>query len=134
MVADVAVHRRCRAYAVLLQHLDDAPDPDPVAVIALRLGADRGCGPRRPERVLRDSRRQGEELQVWNHPYGEARAVRPVDLGPHGDRERPVAQNKRPARVAVLCFVLDHHLRRRPVLRIEAVQRVEDQIGVVPGW
>src|SRR5437016_6189459 len=87
MVADVAVEGRAGADAVLAQHIHDAPDADPVAVVALRPGAHRGYRRAAVIGARGDAAGQREEFDIGNDPDGEPGAVGPFEPRPVVDRD-----------------------------------------------
>src|SRR5439155_18249031 len=71
MVADVAVEGRAGADAAPAQDIHDAPDADPVTVIALRPGAHRGHSRAAVIGARGDAAGQREELDIRNDRDGE---------------------------------------------------------------
>ena len=88
-VADLTVERGGGPDPVFCQYLHDAPNPDTVAVVALRPAPDIGVlgvgfGPF--VLVAGNALIEGEELDVGYDPEGQTGTARPAQLGALGDR------------------------------------------------
>ena len=88
-VADLTVEGGGGSDPVFRQYLHDAPNPDSVAVVALRPAPDIGVlgvgfGPF--VLVAGNALIEGEELDVGDDPEGQTGTARPAQLGALGDR------------------------------------------------
>src|SRR5204862_7539212 len=86
-VTDIAVQGRAGADAVFAQHIHQPPNADPVAVIALRPGAHRGCVAGWRPGLPGDAAGERKELDIGNHPDREASAAGPFELWPLVNRD-----------------------------------------------